>query len=66
MMEVLRKKKILMTTALVLMTTSAFAQSATESTGVNSALGIAPKTEDFVAKASMSDMFIQQARARTL
>jgi putative membrane protein len=50
-------KKILMATALVLMTTSAFAQSATESTGVNSALGIAPKTEDFVAKASMSDMF---------
>jgi putative membrane protein len=36
--------------------TPAFAQSAGEKTGVNSALGIAPKTEDFIKEAAMSDM----------
>ena len=41
--------------ALVL-TSSAFAQSVGEKTGVNSVLGIAPKTEDFVKEAAMSDM----------
>src|ERR1700710_718545 len=35
---------------------SAFAQSVGEKTGVNSSLGIAPKTEDFVKEAAMSDM----------
>lgn len=35
---------------------SAFAQSAAEKTGVNSVLGIAPKTEDFIKEAAMSDM----------
>lgn len=34
-----------------------FAQSAAEKTGVNSVLGMAPKTEDFVAEAATSDMF---------
>ena len=34
----------------------AFGQSAGEKTGVNSALGIAPKTEDFIKEAAMSDM----------
>jgi len=34
----------------------AFAQSVGEKTGVNSALGIAPKTEDFIKEAAMSDM----------
>ena len=34
----------------------AFAQSAAEKTGVNSVLGIAPKTEDFVKEAAISDM----------
>jgi putative membrane protein len=33
-----------------------FAQSAVEKTGVNSALGIAPKTEDFIKEAATSDM----------
>jgi putative membrane protein len=33
------------------------AQSVPEKTGVNSALGIAPKTEDFVKEAAISDMF---------
>jgi putative membrane protein len=35
---------------------AALAQSAGEKTGVNSALGIAPKTEDFIKEAAMSDM----------
>ena len=34
-----------------------FAQSVGEKTGVNSALGIAPKTSDFVKEAATSDMF---------
>ncbi|RWX79132.1 DUF4142 domain-containing protein [Neorhizobium lilium] len=37
--------------------TSVMAQSAAESTGVNSLMGVAPKTEDFVAEAASSDMF---------
>jgi putative membrane protein len=36
--------------------TAAYAQSMGEKTGVNSALGIAPKTEDFVKEAATSDM----------
>ena len=35
---------------------AAFAQSIGEKTGVNSALGIAPKTEDFIKEAATSDM----------
>ena len=50
-------KKILLASVFVMTATSAFAQSATESTGVNSALGVAPKTEDFILQASASDMF---------
>src|SRR6476660_5877037 len=41
--------------ALVL-TSSAFAQSVSEKTGVNSVLGITPKTEDFIKEAATSDM----------
>jgi putative membrane protein len=36
--------------------TPAFAQSLPEKTGVNSAMGIAPKTADFVTQAAQSDM----------
>jgi putative membrane protein len=50
-------KKILLASAFVLTASGALAQSATESTGVNSALGVAPKTEDFILEASASDMF---------
>ncbi|MGN7291408.1 DUF4142 domain-containing protein [Rhizobium sp. SAFR-030] len=50
-------KKIALAAAALMAATSALAQSATESTGVNSVLGVAPKTEDFVMKASASDMF---------
>jgi putative membrane protein len=38
------------------LSTTAFAQSPGEKTGVNSALGIAPKTEDFIKEAATSDM----------
>src|SRR6201996_4910658 len=46
----------IMALSAVFLSTTAFAQSAGEKTGVNSALGIAPKTEDFVKEAAMSDM----------
>jgi putative membrane protein len=42
--------------ASVLLASAAFAQSTGEKTGVNSALGIAPKTEDFIKEAAMSDI----------
>jgi len=49
--------KIALTAVLLMISTSAFAQSAAESTGVNSLMGNAPKTEDFVTEAATSDMF---------
>jgi putative membrane protein len=42
--------------ATALLSTAAYAQSVGERTGVNSTLGIAPKTEDFIEEAAMSDM----------
>jgi putative membrane protein len=50
------KKPILTVAFAAALTTSAFAQSAGEQTGVNSMLGIAPKTEDFIKEAATSDM----------
>jgi putative membrane protein len=59
----LREKEITMKRSLaiialgtVFLSTAALAQSAGEKNGVNSVLGIAPKTEDFVKEAAMSDM----------
>ena len=50
----------------VFLSTVAFAQSAAEKTGVNSTLGIAPKTEDFIKEAAMSDMLeIEPPRSRS-
>jgi putative membrane protein len=43
--------------ALVLLATPALAQSVGEKSGVNSTLGIAPTTADFVKEAATSDMF---------
>jgi putative membrane protein len=43
--------------ALALLATPAMAQSVGEKTGINSTLGIAPTTEDFVKQAAISDMF---------
>jgi putative membrane protein len=51
------RKMILLAVACALLTSPAFAQSTGEKTGVNSVLGIAPKTTDFVAEAAQSDMF---------
>lgn len=50
-------KNFALTAAAVLFATSAWAQSATEKTGVNSMLGVAPSTQDFVTEAAASDMF---------
>jgi putative membrane protein len=41
----------------VLFASPVLAQSAAEKTGVNSVMGVAPKTEDFVTEAAGSDMF---------
>ncbi len=49
--------KLLVTVALLMMSTPTFAQTAAEKTGVNSLIGVAPKTEDFVMEAATSDMF---------
>jgi putative membrane protein len=47
----------LMITASLIACGPALAQSAAEKTGVNSTLGIAPKTSDFVTEAATGDMF---------
>ena len=50
-------KKLVLALALgTALASPALAQSAAEKTGVNSVLGIAPKTEDFIKEAAMSDM----------
>jgi putative membrane protein len=54
-------KRILMVGLCLLLAGPAFAQSVGEKTGVNSTLGIAPKTTDFVNEAATSDMFEIQA-----
>ncbi|MVA82533.1 DUF4142 domain-containing protein [Agrobacterium vitis] len=50
-------KHLIITATVTLAATGALGQSAAEKTGVNSLVGIPPKTEDFVAEAAMSDMF---------
>lgn len=45
----------------VLLASPALAQSVGEKTGVNSVLGVAPTTQDFVKEATISDMFELQA-----
>src|ERR1700760_5122907 len=56
-LEVAAMRKFILSAALVAAWSSAaFAQSVGEQTGVNSALGIAPKTEDFIKEAATSDM----------
>jgi putative membrane protein len=54
-----RRNMKIKTTALLLLalaSTAAAAETMTEKTGINSALGVAPKTEDFVTEAAVSDM----------
>ena len=49
--------KFILSAALVTaLSSTALAQSVGEQTGVNSALGIAPRTEDFIKEAATSDM----------
>ena len=48
--------KITWVLMIALASTAAAAETVTEKTGVNSALGIAPKTQDFVTEAAGSDM----------
>src|ERR1043165_9720306 len=45
----------MLASAAILLAGAAFAQSMPEKAGVNSALGIAPKTQDFVTLAAQSD-----------
>src|ERR1700748_2850459 len=55
-------KQLLLTVALAaVLTGPALAQSTAEKTGINSTLGIAPKTEDFIKEAATSDMLEIQA-----
>ena len=58
---------IALTAATVLFCAPAIAQSVGEKTGVNSALGISPTTEDFVKEATISDMLeIESAKIAQL
>src|ERR1700709_1010354 len=52
----MKKAILVIAVALTLTSSLALAQSVGEKTGVNSVLGIAPKTEDFIKEAAMSDM----------
>src|SRR5205085_954962 len=49
--------KYLLIAACVLLASPAAAETVGEKTGINSTLGIAPTTKDFVQEAAVSDMF---------
>jgi putative membrane protein len=55
------KKFLTVLAATTMLTSVALAESVTEKTGVNSALGVAPSTQDFVTEAATSDMLEIQA-----
>ncbi len=57
------KKLIIILAATTMLSGPVLAQSIGEKTGVNSTLGIAPKTQDFVTEAAISDM-LEIAAAR--
>jgi putative membrane protein len=50
-------KRLAFVVGCVLLASPALAQSAGEKTGVNSVLGVAPTTQDFVKEVAISDMF---------
>ena len=50
-------KRIVMLTAFALLNGAAAAQTTSEKLGVNSALGIAPTTRDFITEAANSSQF---------
>lgn len=54
-------KRLLLALGCVLLAAPSLAQSVGEKTGVNSVLGIAPSTTDFVKEAAISDMFELQS-----
>jgi putative membrane protein len=59
----MQKAILAVAVAVALASPAALAQSVGEKTGVNSVLGIAPKTEDFIKEAAISDMLeIEAAR----
>jgi putative membrane protein len=51
------KKPLLLAATAVVLAGPAYAQSVPEKTGINSTLGVAPKTEDFVKEVAISDIF---------
>jgi putative membrane protein len=51
------KKTVVLAAAFAMLALPVFAETVGEKTGVNSTLGIAPTTEDFVQEAAISDMF---------
>lgn len=51
------KRTLILAILLATAGSAALAQSTAEKTGVNSVMGVAPKTEDFVLEAASSDMF---------
>lgn len=55
------KNRALLVAGCLLLATPAFAQSVGEKTGVNSTLGVAPSTADFVKEVAISDMFELQS-----
>lgn len=55
-MNISMKKLLALLAATTMLTGAALAESVTEKTGVNSALGVAPTTQDFVTEAATSDM----------
>jgi putative membrane protein len=52
----MKRTTLTIAAAALLISTSAYAQSVGEKTGVNSTLGISPTTADFVKEAAISDM----------
>ena len=55
------RKMVLITAACTLLAYPVFAETVGEKTGINSTLGIAPTTNDFVQEAAVSDMFEVQS-----
>ncbi|MET4792840.1 putative outer membrane protein [Bradyrhizobium japonicum] len=58
-------KRTIIAAACVLLAGPALAQSLGEKTGVNSALGVAPTTADFVKEVAVSDMFEIESSSRS-
>jgi putative membrane protein len=60
-MEVQMKRSAVVLVSCLMATTPVFALTMGERSGVNSVVGVAPTTADFVSEAAMSDMFEIQA-----